>query len=64
MNRRVRLTRRAAKKLDNILEFLDNNFGDIVAKRFLERTYSLFDILIEFLRLEALKTNKKVFMVS
>ena len=59
MARRVRLTKRASRALTEILVHLENNFGNLVAKRFLKRTYSFFDILIDFPQIGTIEDKSK-----
>ena len=59
MARRIRLTKRASGRLNEILIHLENNFGIHIAKRFLKRTYSFFDILIDFPQIGTLEDSQK-----
>ena len=59
MARRIRLTKRAAKRLNEILVHLEHNFGILVAKRFLKRTYSFFNILTDFPQIGTLEDKQK-----
>ena len=59
MTRKVRLTRRASIKLNDIHNYLNHNFGNRIAERFLKRTYSLFDILIEFPQIGTLEDKQR-----
>jgi plasmid stabilization system protein ParE len=59
MARRLRLTKRASGRLSEILIHLEDNFGTLVAKRFLKRTYSFFDILTEFPQIGTLEDAEK-----
>ena len=47
MVRKIRLTKKADKRFDEILEHLNNEFGRTTATKFLERTYLFFDLLVE-----------------
>jgi len=59
MARKIRLTKRASSRLNEILIHIESNFGSVVAKRFLKRTYSFFDILIDFPHIGTLEDRKK-----
>jgi len=59
MARRIRLTKRASRRLNEILTHLETNFGSLVAKRFLKRTYSFFNILIDFPQIGTLEDKQK-----
>lgn len=59
MARRVRLTKRASKKINNILTHLKNDFGDNIARKFLSRTDSFFEILVDFPQIGMLEDGKK-----
>ena len=47
MVRKIRLTKKADKRFDEILEYLDQEFGKSTATKFIERTYSFFDLIAE-----------------
>ena len=47
MVRRIKLTKKADKRFDEILEYLDKEFGRSTATKFIERTYSFFDLITE-----------------
>ena len=47
MVRKIRLTKKADKRFDEILEYLDKEFGKLTATKFIERTYSFFDLISE-----------------
>jgi plasmid stabilization system protein ParE len=59
MARKVRLTRRADTKLDNILIHLNKEFGVTTVDRFLKRLYSFFDIIIEFPQIGTINDREK-----
>ncbi len=48
MVRRIRLAKKADFRLDEILVYLETEFGKKVAETFLLRTYSFFDVVAEF----------------
>jgi plasmid stabilization system protein ParE len=41
-------TKRADKKFDKIIEYLQEEWGDNVASSFVKRVYEFIDILVEF----------------
>ena len=47
MVRKIRLTKKADKRFDEILEYVDKKFGKSTATKFLKRTYSFFDLIAE-----------------
>ena len=59
MARKVRFTKKASTKFKNNLIHLEINFGDIVARRFLKRTYAFFDILVDFPHIGIVEDRKK-----
>jgi plasmid stabilization system protein ParE len=59
MARKVRLTKRADNKLDNILLHLNKDFGVRAVDRFLKRLYSFFDIIIEFPQIGTINDKEK-----
>ena len=46
MVRKIRLTKKADKRFDEILKYLNKEFGNPTATNFIERTYSFFDLLV------------------
>ncbi len=48
MVRKIRFTKKADKRFDEILVYLNREFGQTAAVDFLERTYSFFDIIVDF----------------
>jgi plasmid stabilization system protein ParE len=47
MVREIRLTKKADRQFDVILEYLDKEFGKSTATKFIERTFSFFDLISE-----------------
>lgn len=59
MGRQIRFTKTADKRFDEILEYLNVEFGPTSVDRFLERTYSFFDILVDFPQIGKLDDKHK-----
>lgn len=59
MVRRIRLTKKADKRFDEILEYLDNEFGKSTATKFIERTYSFFDLISEHPQIGRIEDKSK-----
>jgi plasmid stabilization system protein ParE len=59
MARKVRITKRADNKLDNILIHLNKEFGVTTVDRFLMRLYSFFDVIIEFPQIGTINDKEK-----
>ena len=59
MARKIRLTKKADKRFDEILIYLEGKFGKATAIKFLERTYSFFDIITEFPQIGKIEDRKK-----
>ena len=47
MVRKVSLTKKADKRFDEILEYLNKEFGKSSTTKLIERTYSFFDLVIK-----------------
>ena len=59
MVRRIRLTKKADKRFDEILEYLDKEFGRSTATKFIERTYSFFDLISEYPQIGRVEDKSK-----
>lgn len=59
MARKVRLAKKANKRFDEILKYLDREFGRASAIKFIERTYSFFDIITDFPNIGTVEDDKK-----
>ncbi len=59
MVRKIRLTKRADKRFDDIFKYLDAEFGRFTAIRFLERTYSFFDVIAQFPQIGRIEDRQK-----
>lgn len=59
MVRKVRLTIKADKKFDEILEYLDKEFGKPSTNKFIERTYSFFDLIIKHPQIRRIEDKEK-----
>lgn len=59
MVRKIRLTKKADKRFDEILEYLDKEFGKSTATKFIERTYSFFDLIAEHPRIGRIEDKIK-----
>ncbi len=52
-------TKRAATKFDKIIEYIDTEWGENVAKAFARRVYDFLDILSEFPEIGTIENNGK-----
>ncbi len=59
MVRKIRFTKKADKRFDEILTFLNTEFGQSAVVNFLERTYSFFDIIIDFPQIGRIQDRQK-----
>jgi plasmid stabilization system protein ParE len=59
MARKIKLTKKADERFDEIIKYLGNEFGKSTASRFIERTYSFFDIVIKFPQLGRIEDKEK-----
>lgn len=60
MVRKINLTKRADNKFDEILIYINREFGIKPAIRFLEKTYSFFDIIVQFPQIGRPVDNNKI----
>ena len=59
MVRKLRLTKKADKRFDEILEYLDKEFGKYAATKFIERTYSFFNLIVEHPQIGRIEDKRK-----
>jgi len=59
MVRKIRLTKKADKRFDEILEYLNKEFGKSTATKFIERTYSFFDLISEHPQIGRIEDKSK-----
>jgi plasmid stabilization system protein ParE len=59
MVRKIRLTKNADKRFDEILEYLNKEFGKPTATKFIERTYSFFDLIAEHPQIGRIEDKRK-----
>ena len=52
-------TKRASENLDNILEYLENQWGDQVVRRFIKDVYYFMELLAEFPEIGSLENKEK-----
>ncbi len=52
-------TKRADKKFDRILEYLNKEWGESVARAFTKKVYEFFDILTEFPEIGTVENKEK-----
>ena len=48
MARQIKLTKRAERKFNAIINYIEIKFGSLVAEKFVKRTYAFFDIITDF----------------
>ena len=59
MVRKIRLTKQADQRLDEILEYLDQQFGKSTSKKFIKRTYSFFNLIAEHPQIGRIEDKSK-----
>ena len=59
MARKIKLTKKADDRFDEIVDYLNKKFGKTTAVRFIERTYSFFDIIIDFPNIGTVEDREK-----
>ena len=59
MARKIRLTKKADRRFDEIVDHLNKKFGKTTTVRFIERTYSFFDIIIDFPNIGTIEDREK-----
>jgi len=59
MVRKIRFTKKANKRFDEILTYVDRKFGRATAIKFIERTYSFFDVIVEHPQIGRLEDRQK-----
>lgn len=59
MVREIRLTKKADRRFDEILEYLDKEFGKSTATKFIERTFSFFDLISEHPQIGRIEDKRK-----
>jgi len=64
MVRKVRLTKKADKRFDEILEYLNKEFGKSTVTKFIERTYSFFDLIVQHPHIGRIEDKKRGFTPS
>jgi plasmid stabilization system protein ParE len=52
-------SKRADKKFEKIIDYLNENFGEIVTRSFIRKIYDFLDILSEFPELGSIENRKK-----
>ena len=59
MVRKIRFTKKADKRFDEILIYLNREFGQTSVVDFIERTYSFFDIIVDFPQIGRIQDKEK-----
>lgn len=59
MARKIRLTKKADKRLDVILDYLHEEFGKTTASKFIKRTYSFFELIAEHPQIGRIEDSTK-----
>ena len=52
-------SRKADRKFDKIIQYLENEWGKNVAKTFIKRTYEFLDLLAEFPEIGSIEHSEK-----
>jgi plasmid stabilization system protein ParE len=59
MARKIRSTKRADKRFEEIKDYLNDNFGEVFVAGFVKRVFAFYDILTEFPRIGTLHDRER-----
>ncbi len=59
MARKIKSTKRADRRFEEIKEYLNDDFGDAYVARFVKRVFAFYDVLAEFPRIGTLHDRQR-----